>query len=236
MTMAPRKRIYKQVSVASTDGGFAVLLDGRMLKSPAKADMVMPTRALADAVAAEWQAQGATIVPHTMPMTQLASTMLDRVAARRAEMVEMVLKFGETDLLCYRAEDPTELVARQDRLWQPLLDWAEIRFGAGLAVTRGVLPIAQPTESLAALRRAAQAFDDGHLTVLQSATATFGSLVLALALLERRLTTEEAFAASQVDETFQAEFWGEDYEAKDQREARAADIKAAGRFLDLLRE
>ncbi|HYH39279.1 MAG TPA: ATP12 family protein [Azospirillum sp.] len=228
------KRFYKTVSVAAVDGGWEVRLDGRSVRSPAKAPLVFRSEPLAQAVAGEWEAQGERIDAHSMPMMQLASTAVDVVVKNRAAIVESVAKYAETDLLCYRAEHPRELVDRQARQWQPILDWATLRYDAPLHVHAGLMPKPQPEDATRALRSAVDAHDDWMLSALQNATAACGSLVLGLALVERRIDAAEAFEASQVDETWQIEQWGEDAESTKRRAALRADIEASRRFVDLL--
>jgi chaperone required for assembly of F1-ATPase len=229
------KRVYKSVECRpAADGGWGVALDGRTLRTPAKRELSVPSEMLAAAIAAEWDAQETDIRPDTMPLTRLAATAIDRTVEKRCEIIADVANFAATDLLCYRAEHPPALAARQEAIWQPLLDWAAGRYDAGLAVTAGIVPAVQPPASLKAYAAAAAALDDFRLTALQAATAACGSLIIALALLERRLDAEAAFAASQLDETFQIEAWGEDAEAAQRRRALAADIAAAERFLELL--
>ncbi|MGE5145245.1 MAG: ATP12 family chaperone protein [Candidatus Eiseniibacteriota bacterium] len=224
------KRIYKHVAVAAGEGGFGVTLDGRPVRTPGRAPLTVASRALAEAIAEEWRAQGDTVEPETMPLTRLASTALDLVPARRPAIVGEAAAYAGTDLVCYRAEAPVELVARQQAAWQPLLDWAAGRYGAALAVTTGVVPRPQPPEALAALRRAVEAEDDLSLVALHAATVAAGSLVIALALLEGRIDAAEAFALSQLDETFQIERWGEDSEATRRRAALRDDLAHAARF------
>jgi chaperone required for assembly of F1-ATPase len=228
------KRFYKQASVAEADGGFAVHLDGRPVKTPAGRRLAVPYRALAEAMTEEWQAQGEEIRPSTMPMTQLASTALDRIAPERAAILEQMIRFAETDLLCYRADFPPDLVARQTAQWQPLLDWAAETMGARLAVTSGVVAISQPVEAVAALLARLEGYDPWRLCAAQAACAASGSLVLGMAMAEGRLTGQQTYEVSQLDETYQIEQWGEDYEAADRRAALQRDILAAERLLTLL--
>jgi chaperone required for assembly of F1-ATPase len=228
------KRVYKSVETRQSGDGWGVALDGRTLRTPARHVLTVPSERLAAAIAAEWDAQQTEIQPHTMPLTRLAATAIDHTAGKRAEIVADVAKYAETDLVCYRADHPPALAARQAATWQPLIDWAAGRYDAGLAVTTGIVPTAQSPASLKAFAAAVAALDDFRLTALQAATGTCGSLVIALALLEGRLDAEAAFAASQLDETFQIEAWGEDDEAAARRHALAADIAAAAKFLELL--
>ncbi|HTW52729.1 MAG TPA: ATP12 family protein [Stellaceae bacterium] len=228
------KRVYKSVTTCGVDGGWGVTLDEKPLRTPAKRDLTVPSEALAAAIAAEWDAQSADIRPETMPLTRLAATAIDRTAAGRDKIVAEIANYAGTDLVCYRAEHPPALGARQEAVWQPLLDWAAGRYDAGLAITAGIVPLAQSPASLKAYAGVVGAFDDFRLTALQAATGACGSLVIALALHEGRLDAEAAFAASQLDETFQIEAWGEDNEAAKRREALAADIAAVARFFALL--
>lgn len=230
------KRFYREAVVATAEDGFTILLDGKPLRTPAKNELKVARRGLAEAIAAEWQGQGKTVTPLALPLTRLVSTAIDRVAPRRAEVVAEIAKYAGTDLLCYRAADPPELAARQHTVWQPLLDWADERFDARLAVTHGVTPISQAQAALEALKRAVAAHDEIRLVALHLATTTCGSLILALALLEGRLSPDEAFAAAQLDESFQIERWGEDLEQATRRDALREDIALAARFAALLRD
>jgi chaperone required for assembly of F1-ATPase len=229
------KRFYREATVAPVAEGFAVLLDGKTLRTPAKNELVVVSRVLAEAIAAEWQGQEATIKPLALPLTRLVSTAIDRIAPRHSEIVAEVTKYAGTDLLCYRAATPAELAARQHALWQPLLDWADARFDARLAVTHSITPIAQPPEALAALERAVAAHDAMELMALHLATTVCGSLILGLALLAERLSPAEAFAAAELDESFEIERWGEDPEQTARRAALEEDIALAARFAALLR-
>ena len=217
-------------------GGWGVTLDGRPLRTPARQELSVPSEGLAAAIAAEWDAQHPDIRPHTMPLTRLAATAIDRTAEKRAEIVADIANYAATDLVCYRAEHPPALAARQAAVWQPLIDWAAGRYDAGLAATAGIVPKPQSPASLKAFAAIVLSFDDFRLTALHAATAACSSLVIALALLEGRLDAAAAFAASQLDETFQIEAWGEDAEAAARRAALAADIAATARFLELLGE
>ena len=228
------KRFYTQAQAVAGENGAVIHLDGKPVKTPGGRPLALPTLPLAEAIAAEWDGQDEMVVPATMPLTQLASTALDRVAPGRGHITAELMNYAGTDLLCYRAETPVDLATRQSRDWQPLLDWATLTLDAPLVVTSTVLAVAQPPQALAALERALGHFDVWRLTAVQSATSALGSLVLALALAEGRLTPTEAFALSQLEETYQIEQWGEDYEAADRRAALAADIAAAARLLELL--
>ena len=228
------KRFYKIVSVAGEGGGFAVMLDGKKMRTRAKAPFVLPNQALAQAIAGEWEDQGSKIEPQSMPLTRLAGTAIDRVAPARPGVIDELTAYAETDLLCHRADRPADLAVRQDAAWGPLLEWAAQRFAAGLKVTVGILPQPQPKQALAALRGAVAAYDDMMLAGLHSATAATGSLIIGLALTEGRIDAGEAFETSQIDESYQIERWGEDAEHEAQRAAIRADLKSTANFLRLL--
>lgn len=234
--MAERKRFYARVEVVEGDGGLVVALDGRAIKTPVGAPLSLAGRALAEAIAAEWDAQIDTIRPHTMQLTQMACTAIDRVATRRSEVAGEMLRHAGTDLVCYRALHPADLAARQASLWQPILDRVEAVTGAGFTVTQGVMPIEQDKATMEALAAWLDARDSFELSALFIAAAALGSLVLAIALYEGHQSAEEVFAASQLDETYQIEEWGEDAEAMKRRETLRADIVAAHNFLTLLRQ
>ena len=228
------KRIYKKVEARAVDGGWGVALDGRALRTPARNALIVPTEALASAIAQEWDAQVADIVPATMPLMRLAATAIDRTRLQRALVIKDTANYAATDLVCYRADDPPALTARQQAAWQPLIDWATARYDAVLTVTTGIIPTPQFPTTLTAFSAVVAAQNDFRLTALHALTGACGSLVIALALLEGRIDAEAAFAASQLDETFQIEAWGEDAAAVARRQALAADSAAAARFAVLL--
>jgi chaperone required for assembly of F1-ATPase len=230
------KRVYKTVAVAPRDGGHAVTLDGRGAKTPGRKPLALPNAALADAVAAEWDAQADDIVPETMPMTRLATTALDNVAPRRADVIDEIVGFGGSDLVCYRADAPATLAARQHDVWQPLIDGLAARHGVHLSVTEGVIPIVQPPEAISALRDVVAGHDDMALAALHTLSTVLGSLVIALAVADDILDVDTAWAASRIDEDHQAERWGDDAEAAEVRRKRHADVVAAARFLEFARD
>ena len=234
MTADASRRFYKEAAAVELPEGWGIALDGKRVKTPARNPLVLPTRALADAIAAEWNAQGAKVKPESMPMMQLASTALDRVAPDRARIVNETASYAATDLVCYRAEQPAELIRRQAETWDPLIDWVRERFDASLVLARGIIAVSQAETTLATLGRAVEALDDFRLTAFSVATGAAGSLVIGLALLEGRLTPEQSAASAQLDELYQAERWGIDREAEIRRAAQAADLASARRFLDLL--
>jgi chaperone required for assembly of F1-ATPase len=229
------KRFYREVSLQPGAGGFELLLDGRPARTPAKRPLLLPTAALAEAVAAEWREQGEELRPDTMPLTQLACTTLDITERQELALQAELAAYGATDLLCYRAGQPVSLVARQAALWQPLLDWAAEALGAPLAVTEGVMAVAQPSASLEALAEAVRSHRSFALTALAQLVRTTGSLVLALAVALDRLDAAGAFATAELDESWQRELWGEDALAMSRRARLAADVEAAARLLALVR-
>lgn len=229
------KRFWKEVRTATEADGSRVLLDGRPVTTPAKRPLLLPTPALAEAVAAEWAASGETLRPDEMPLTQLCCTALDLTLPREPAIRAQLAAYGGTDLLCHWAERPQALIERQERGWRPLLEWAVERYGAPLAVTSGLMAVEQPPESLAALAAALEDYGDFALTALAQLVQASGSLLLGLAVAEGRLTPDEAFEASELDATFQMELWGEDEEAVERRRALLADLTAAQRLLALCR-
>ncbi len=230
------KRFYKQTGTDPGEGGWRVLLDGKPVRTPVKSVLVVPTRALAEAIAMEWATvpEKGEISVARLPLTRLAATGLDRVTSQRVKVIEDTAKYAGSDLLCYRATDPASLVKRQHEAWQPLLDWAAARYGAGLAVANGTTFVAQPPEALAALQAAVAAHGDLALSALYNLTHIAGSVVIALAMAERRLSAEQAFAAAQLDELYQIERWGEDPIAAERHSGIRKDIEAGARFLALL--
>jgi chaperone required for assembly of F1-ATPase len=197
---------------------------------------VLPTAALAAAVVNEWLAQTETLCPETMPLTRLAATALDRIGTHRAAVVDALAEYAGSDLICYRADDPLDLVALQTALWQPLVDWAAEACGARLAVCAGVLPLVQPQPALDGLRAMIEASSDRQLAALASVVPASGSLVVALAMLHGRLDADAAVEAALLDERWQAERWGVDEEAEARRAEIADDIRSAALFLSLAGE
>jgi chaperone required for assembly of F1-ATPase len=228
------KRLYATVTTRPVERGWSVALDGRPMRTPGKNEVILPSEALAAAIAAEWDAQREEIRPATMPLTRLAATAIDSTPSQRDLIVAETANYADTDLVCYRADHPPALATRQRAVWHPLIDWAARRYDAALTVTSGIVPARQPPATLKAFAAVVAAQDEFRLTALHTLTASCGSLVIALALCEGRLDPASAFAASQLDETFQIEAWGEDGEAAACRRNIAADIAAAARFIALL--
>lgn len=228
-TWAP-KRFWKQAAAVAVEGGFSVQLDGRAVRTPGKLPLVLPTLDMAQACAAEWDAQVDMVKPATMPMTRYANSAVEKVSAQFDGVVGEVAAYGGSDLLCYRADQPAALAQRQAAGWDPLLDWARDAFGAPLAVTAGVMPTPQDPAALEALRRAVAAHDPFRLSALHDLVAISGSLVLGLAVAKGRLAEDDAFDLSRIDEHFQAEIWGQDEEAAEVEAKKRADFHDAARF------
>jgi len=228
-------RFYKEASVVQLDEGYTIELDGRPVRTPLGRAQLLMSKELTEAIADEWRAQGEKVDPASMPLCGYANTAIDRIGNSRQIIFDDVLNFAGTDLLCYRSEEPDDLVARQVDQWQPLLDWAAETLGAKLLVTAGVLPVKQPDESIEALANKMQQLDDMELAGIASLTAACGSLILALALAEGRIDADQAYNCAQLDEIFQNERWGSDEEAKVRQQNLKNDIASAALFLSLLR-
>ncbi|KQI67098.1 ATPase [Loktanella sp. 3ANDIMAR09] len=229
------KRFWTMAEVVTRDGGFAVDLDGRPVKTPYKTPLVMPTRALAEAVAVEWQAQVEVIDPQTMPVTRAANSAIDKVTPQRAEVAAMLASYGQSDLLCYRATAPEALIAQQDAAWNPWLSWAAQVLDAPLHVTAGIMPIDQPTESLQRLHALVDAYDPWELTGFHDLVQLSGSLVLALAVATGKLTPQDAWTLSRIDEDFQISQWGDDEEAMHVAAIKAQAFSDAAQFMVMAR-
>jgi chaperone required for assembly of F1-ATPase len=225
------KRFYRDVTVAPGEHGHRILLDGRPMRTPAKQLLAAPTAPLAEAIADEWRGQRDTIRPDAMPVTRLASTALDRMPTERQTAIEELVAYADTDLICYRAAEPFELVQRQHQAWQPMLDWLTRTYGVRLAVTTSLLPVAQPAAARARLRSAVEELGDWPLVGMHMATTALGSLVLGLGLLHGRLDADTALATSLLDELFEIERWGSDVEAERRHQALRRDVSGAARFL-----
>ena len=234
MTGWAPKRFWSDVAVAPAEGGFSVALDGRPVRTPLKAPLVVPTAPFAEEVAGEWRAQGETLDPRSMPATRLANVVLDRVADGRAEVAAMLAGYGASDLLSYRAEGPSALVERQAAAWNPVVAWAAEALGAPLATSAGVMPVAQDPKALAALAARVDAIEPFHLAAFHDLVALSGSLLLAFAVTEGWLAPEEAWSLSRLDEDFQAEEWGQDEEAAEAAAERRGAFLEAARFWRLL--
>lgn len=228
-----RRRFYKQARAARTKGGFQVLLDDRPIRTPAKTPLVLPSQALAEAVAEEWEAQETNIDPAALPLTRLAFTVLDRVAHAREAILDAMVAYAGSDLVCYRAEEPEALIARQAEAWDPILAWAAGQ-GIALVTVTGVMPRTQPRKALDSFRQQIENENDFVLGAIADMTGLMGSALLAFALLRGRLTPKEAWAAAHVDEDWQFSQWGEDAEAAKRRRTRWRDMQAAARMVTML--
>jgi len=229
------KRFYKDVSVAPVENGFAVHLDGRPVRTPGKAVMVLPTEKAANLVADEFAAQGEVIDPVTMPVMRLVNTAVDGVATDPQAVLEDVLRFASSDLLCYRADAPQGLVDRQNKHWDPVLDWARGRLGARFNLAEGVIHVEQPRETIAVLgSHLGQRAEPMRLAAIHVMTSLTGSALLALAVDFGEIDGEEAWLAAHVDEDWQIEHWGHDAEAVARRSARKRDMMAAVSLLEAL--
>ena len=228
------KRFYKTVTVEPVTGGHAIRLDGRPVRTPKRAELILPTSALALSVAAEWEGQADEIDPRAMPLTGLANAAIDHVAPDPGAFATMLAAYAETDLLCYRADAPAELVGHQAESWDPLIDWAQQLYDVEFEIIHGVMHRAQPPETVARLTAAIHGYGAFHLAALQPLVTIAGSLVIALALAEGEIDARTGFDIAHLDELWQVERWGEDESATRMRDAHARDFKAAARFLALL--
>lgn len=229
------KRFYKKAEAGTAPGGHVVRLDGKPVKTVLQQSLIFASKDLAEAVAAEWDSQGAEIVPSSMPLMQLAGTMVDKSKGpdRQAMNVEL-LKYGASDLVCYFATEPPELVKRQEAAWLPLLSWLAEAHGIALERVSGIQYHNQPSGALERLKDLLEGMEPALFTVTQSATASCGSVVIALALADGYLDADSAYEAASVDETFQMEKWGEDAVARKRLDSIKSDLAAIARFRDLI--
>lgn len=228
------KRFWKTAAVVEAESGFAVELDGRRLRTPAREELVVPARALADAIAAEWNECGEQVDPRAMPLTGLANAAIDRVAPDKGAFAANLARYADTDLICYRAEGPATLIARQAESWDALLGWARRRYDVDFATCSGVMHVAQPEETVRKLGHAVASLDDFKLAGLSPLVTIGGSLIAALAVLEKMMPATEAWEAVSLDDRWQMEQWGADAEAQAALDARRRDFLAGARFLELL--
>ena len=228
------KRFYEKAEAAPLEGGHAVLLDGKSVKTPSRRPLVVPSEALAHAMAEEWETQAEEVDPRTMWLTKLANTALDLVEPRQEAVVEEIVRYGASDLTCYRAEYPEGLVEMQAAHWDPVLNWAQQELGASFVTTSGLMQVAQDEASLDRLRRAMAGLDAFRLAALHNATTLTGSALIALAMVRGRMDAEAAHQAAHVEETWQAQLCGEDEEERIRLETRRSEIVDTARFLALL--
>jgi chaperone required for assembly of F1-ATPase len=230
------KRFYKDVQIRRLREGdeWGVMLDARPVRTPARALLTLPNPQLANAVAEEWRAQGEEIDPRSMPLTGLANAAIDHVTPDPAAFAAPLARYAETDLLCYRADDPPALVARQAAAWDPLLAWARQRYDVGFVIATGIVHKPQPAATLERMVQALTGLSPFALAALAPLVTISGSLIVALAVIEGQIAPDAAFDTAHLDELWQAEQWGEDWMAEEQRAAHRADFTAAARFLALL--
>ncbi len=229
------KRFYKNAEARAAEGGWEILLDQRQVRTPAREPLLVPGEPLARAIADEWNGQGEKIDPRSMPFTGLANAAIDRVAPDAPAFAGGLAAYAEADLLCYRAEAPAALVARQAALWDPLLAWARRRYDIDFEIVSGIIHRPQPERTVAQLARAVASRGPFELAAFAPLVTISGSLVIALALAEGAADLDSAWAAASLDEAWQAEQWGVDEEAARVLESRRAEFAAAYRFLDLVR-
>ena len=228
------KRFWKSVSIGEEGGAWGVKLDGRSIKTPARLPLQVPTRALAEAIGEEWDALGKTIDPRALPLTGIANAALDRVAPDPPGFAGALAKYAEADLACYRAEGPEELVRRQEREWDKLLDWARRRYEIDFVVTSGLIHVEQPAATVDRLTHAILVLDSFRLAGLSPLVSISGSLVAALGILERAMAPDEIWNAVSLDDQWQRERWGADADAEAALHNRRRDFFSSVRFLDLL--
>ena len=233
MTPSLKKRFWKDAGIRKTVDGFSILLDARSLKTPAKADFVVPTETLAEAIAQEWRDQSEKVNPATMPMTRRANAAIDKVTVQRREVADLLADYGGSDLLCYRAEQPIELITRQAEAWDPLLVWAAAEFGATLRATNGVMPIRQDADSLSRLREAVHQLPVYLLTGFHDLVSLSGSLIIGFAAIRGYADHEQIWNLSRIDEVWQEELWGADDEATKAAALKKQDFFDALRFFKL---
>lgn len=227
------KRFYKDVALIVGEGGHEIQLDGRPVRTPARAPLTLPTVALAQAIADEWKAQGDSVDPRSMPFTGLANGVIDQIIPNHQSFAAGIARYGESDLLCYRAEGPHELVEREAAAWDPLLEWAQHRYDVAFRVTHGIIPVEQPAETLERLSMAVAAFDPFLLAGLSTLVTLSGSLVCGLAIVEGHQDGDAIWTASVIDEVWEVEQWGEDAEAAARSARRRAEFLMAQRFCEL---
>jgi chaperone required for assembly of F1-ATPase len=223
------KRFWKKAQAEACEGGFTVLLDGRPVRTPAKAPLEVPTYAMAEAIAGEWDAQEKVIDPRTMPVTRGANAAIDKVRTQRDEVIAMLSEYGDSDLLCYRAAGPEGLIQKQSEAWDPVLDWAAETLDVCLFVGEGVMHVAQQPDALVKLKNELAAFDEFALAAVHDLISLSGSLILALGVTREAIPVEEAWLLSRIDEHWQIAQWGED------EEATAAEMIKRQAFVDAAR-
>lgn len=228
-----QKRFWKETTVAPAEAGFEVLLDGRKLRTPGKARLIVPTQAMAREIAAEWDAQEEKINPLTMPFTRSANSAIDKVIPQFDAVADMLCAYGETDLLCYRAASPQSLTHRQAEAWDPLLDWLAETYGVRLKTGEGVMYFEQEPDAIAPLRSAVAKFNPYELTGFHDLVSLSGSLVIGLAATHKCYSAEDLWKFSRIDEEWQIEQWGDDEEAREASDIKKQAFLHAARFFSL---
>ncbi|MEO8724399.1 MAG: ATP12 family protein [Sphingobium sp.] len=229
------KRFYKQAAATPADGGYGIMLDGRPVRTPARALLALPTVALADAIAQEWNAQGENIKPESMIFTGLANAAIDQILPDPAAFAAGVAVYGESDLLCYRAEAPPSLIDAQAESWNPLLGWARERYDVAFLIASGIIHVGQPPETIARMRAVVMAYDAFMLAGLSTLVTMSGSLIIGLAVIEGAISPDRAWQASEIDELWQAQQWGDDADAAARRDRRGVEFAQAAQFCALLK-
>lgn len=232
--LKPPRRFYRAAAIVGRDAGFGVDLDARALRTPGGALFVAPTEALAQLCADEWNAQGENIMPASMPVSQMAFATLDWTAKQREKLADYIASFGATDLCCHRAESPAELVERQARTWDPIVDWAAETLGARLLVVTGIVAAPEQQHAIAKLRAEALALDDHRLTALAQATGLAGSALIGFGVVKCWLTPDRAFRAAALDHLWSLEKWGEDEEARARVDRQHHELSQITRYLEAL--
>ena len=227
------KRFWKAATATACEGGFTVLLDARPVRTPAKGTLTVPTMAMAEAIAAEWDAQSKVVDPGSMPVTRGANAAIDKVRTQRHEVVALLAEYGDSDLLCYRATGPVELTKRQADGWDPMLNWAAETLDVRLSVGEGVMHVEQTPEALDTLQTEVAAFDNFALAAVHDLISISGSLVLALAVTKGGITADDAWLLTRIDEHWQIEQWGEDEETTAAELTKRTAFLAAARFYQL---
>ena len=230
-----RKPFWTKVAVVPEDGDYAIQLDGRPVRTPGKSPLRVPTRALGEHIASEWRAQTESIRPETMPATRMANSAIEKVRPQMQAVADHLLAYGETDLLCYRAEGPEALTARQSAVWDPWIEWAKAELGADLQVTAGIVPVSQELRAITCFRAEVEKLDHFGLAAFHDLVTLPGSLVLGLAAARGAAPAATIWEAARIDEIWQAEQWGQDDEAESANLRKARAFEEALRFLELAR-
>ncbi len=227
MTGWAAKKFWTSVDVVDAENGFTVALDGRTVRTPLKSELSLPTRAFAERLAAEWDAVEEAVDPNSMPFTRAANSAIDKVTPQRAEIIDMLAAYGESDLLCYHADQPKELVDRQRAQWSPWLDWVHERYISPMVVTTGIVPISQDPQSMLRLREPLEKMTAFQLTGMHDLITISGSLILALAVTDGAISAQDAWPIARLDELWQIEQWGADEEAEELAESKRQDFLRA---------